>query len=99
MRVTAVGDATENGKVFEAAQIDNSVRTPLNEQLDRLGLLVTNVSYVFAALIIVGRLIVFFDWAPVVWTLALPSSSAVSSAGAGLSRPWLPPATSSCCWP
>ena len=74
MRVTAVGDATENGKVFEAAQIDNSVRTPLNEQLDRLGLLVTNVSYVFAALIIVGRLIVFFDWAPVVWTLALPTA-------------------------
>lgn len=54
--------------------IDNSVRTPLNEQLDRLGLLVTNVSYVFAALIIVGRLIVFFDWAPVVWTLALPTA-------------------------
>lgn len=105
MRVTAVGDATENGKVFEAAQIDNSVRTPLNEQLDRLGLLVTNVSYVFAALIIVGRLIVFFDWAP--WSgrwlcprrCSFTSSSAVSSAGAGRSRPWLPPATSSCCWP
>ena len=105
MRVTAVGDATENGKVFEAAQIDNSVRTPLNEQLDRLGLLVTNVSYVFAALIIVGRLIVFFDWAP--WSgrwlcprrCSSTSSSAVSSAGAGRSRPWLPPATSSCCWP
>ena len=37
MRVTAVGDATENGKVFEAAQIDDSVKTPLNEQLDGLG--------------------------------------------------------------
>ncbi len=74
MRVTAVGDHTENGKVFEAAQIDNSVRTPLNEQLDGLGMLVTKVSYVFAALIIVGRLIVFFDWAPVVWTLAVPTA-------------------------
>ena len=29
--------ATENGKVLEAAQIDDSVKTPLNEQLDRLG--------------------------------------------------------------
>ena len=31
MRVFAVGDKTENGKVFEAAQIDDSVKTPLNE--------------------------------------------------------------------
>lgn len=36
----AVGDATENGKVYEAARIDDSVKTPLNEQLDRLGLLI-----------------------------------------------------------
>ena len=32
-RVQAVGDATENGKVYEAARIDDSVKTPLNEQL------------------------------------------------------------------
>ena len=31
-----VGDATEMGKVFEEAQIDDSVKTPLNEQLDGL---------------------------------------------------------------
>ena len=30
MKVKAVGDHTENGKVFVAAQIDNSVKTPLN---------------------------------------------------------------------
>ena len=41
MRVFAVGDKTENGKVFEAAQIDDSVKTPLNEQLDRLGKLIS----------------------------------------------------------
>ena len=35
-RVLAVGDTTEQGKVFEAAQIDDSVKTPLNEQLDGL---------------------------------------------------------------
>ena len=59
-RVFAVGDKTENGKVFEAAQIDDSVKTPLNEQLDGLGDLITKVSYGFAALIIVGRIIMFF---------------------------------------
>ncbi len=60
MRVLAVGDKTENGKVFEAAQIDDSVKTPLNEQLDGLGDLITKISYAFAGLIIVGRLIMYF---------------------------------------
>lgn len=59
-RVLAVGDATENGKVLEAAQIDDSVKTPLNEQLDRLGKLITKISYAIAALIVVGRVVLFF---------------------------------------
>lgn len=59
-RVTKVGDATENGKVFVAAQIDNSVKTPLNQQLDGLSGVITRVSYVLAALIIVGRLFTYF---------------------------------------
>ena len=58
-RVLAVGDATENGKVFEAAQIDDSVKTPLNEQLDGLGDLITKASYGFAALIVIGRFIMY----------------------------------------
>ena len=68
MRVFAVGDKTENGKVFEAAQIDDSVKTPLNEQLEGLGDLITKVSYGFAAAIIIGRIILYFlnvpefDW-------------------------------------
>lgn len=68
MRVLAVGDSTENGKVFEAAQIDDSVKTPLNEQLDGLGKLITRVSYGFAAAIIAGRIVMYFinvpefDW-------------------------------------
>lgn len=68
IRVLAVGDNTENGKVFEAAQIDDSVKTPLNEQLDGLGKLITRVSYGFAAAIIVGRIVMYFinvpefDW-------------------------------------
>lgn len=59
-RVTAVGDKTENGKVFVAAQIDDSVKTPLNEQLDGLSALITKLSYGFAVLVIVGRLLIYF---------------------------------------
>lgn len=70
--VLKVGDATENGKVFEEAQIDDSVKTPLNEQLDGLGDLITKLSYGFAAAIIVGRLVHYFDWAPLAWLLIVP---------------------------
>lgn len=59
-KVFAVGDATENGKVYQAAQIDDSVKTPLNEQLERLGGLVTKVSYSVALLVILGRVLMFF---------------------------------------
>ena len=72
-RVFAVGDKTENGKVFEAAQIDDSVKTPLNEQLDGLSDLITNLSYGFAAAIIVAKLLVFFNWAPIAWLLLIPT--------------------------
>ncbi len=60
MQVLKVGDATEYGKVYEGAQIDNSVETPLNQQLDKLADLITKASYIIAALIIVGRLIGYF---------------------------------------
>lgn len=59
-RVLAVGDKTEQGKVFEAVQIDDSVKTPLNEQLDGLSDWITKVSYGFAALIVTGRIIMYF---------------------------------------
>ena len=60
MRVLAVGDHTENGKVFVAAQIDNSVKTPLNEQLEGLAGIISKISYLLAALIIIGRTVHFF---------------------------------------
>ena len=41
MRVDAVGDATEYGKVYVAAQIDNGVKTPLTLQFERLGRLIS----------------------------------------------------------
>lgn len=72
--VSKVGDDTENGKVFEEAQIDDSVKTPLNEQLDGLSELITKLSYAFAALIIVGRLVHYFGFnQPLAWTLVIPT--------------------------
>ncbi|MDR0738140.1 MAG: calcium-translocating P-type ATPase, PMCA-type [Prevotellaceae bacterium] len=68
MRVVKVGDATEYGNVYEGAQIDSSVETPLNRQLNKLADLITKVSYAIAALIIIGRLTNYFigleafDW-------------------------------------
>ncbi len=65
MRVEAVGDDTEHGHVYHAAQIDNTVRTPLNEQLERLGGLISKLSYVIGALVIVayvGAYVVSEPW-------------------------------------
>jgi len=59
MRVLKVGDLTEYGKVYEGAQIDSSVETPLNQQLDKLAKLITKASYAIAIFIIVGRLVSF----------------------------------------
>ena len=58
--VEKVGDATEWGKVYRGAQIDNKIKTPLNEQLDKLGEGITIASYVIAGLIVVLRLIMYF---------------------------------------
>lgn len=68
MKVTAVGDATENGHVYTASQIDDNVKTPLDEQFDRLGTMITRISYACAALILIGRVFLYlhtqptFDW-------------------------------------
>lgn len=59
-KVLAVGDKTESGKVFEAAQVDEGGSTPLSEELDGLADLITKASYVFAALIVIGRLFIYF---------------------------------------
>ena len=68
MEVTQVGDATEYGKVYKGAQIENDIQTPLNIQLDKLAKLITKISYTIAALILIIRCISFFtgnhptDW-------------------------------------
>ena len=58
--VIKVGDKTESGKVFEAAQVDEGDPTPLSEKLDELADKITKASYIIAALIVVGRIITFF---------------------------------------
>ena len=55
--VFAVGDKTDSGKVFEAAQVKDGDATPLSEKLDWLAGIITKVSYALAALIVIGRLI------------------------------------------
>ncbi len=60
MHVLKVGDSTEYGKVYEGAQIDSSVETPLNKQLSKLADLITKASYAIAGLIIIGRLTGYF---------------------------------------
>ena len=54
-KVDAVGDQTENGKVFREVQIDDSVKTPLNEQLSRLSKWISGVSFALAVLIVLAK--------------------------------------------
>lgn len=60
MRVEKVGDATEYGKVYQGSQIENKIKTPLNLQLDQLGVLITKMSYSIAVLIVIARTVLFF---------------------------------------
>ncbi len=59
MRVERVGDKTEYGKVYHDSQIDNNIQTPLTQQLDRLGHIIANGSYIMAGLLVLGRLAEF----------------------------------------
>ena len=60
MLVTRVGDKTEYGKIYRDAQIDNDVKTPLTQQLDRLGHTIARGSYVMAGLLVMGRVVEYF---------------------------------------
>ena len=68
MVVTEVGDATEYGKVYEGSQIENTVKTPLSLQLERLAGWITTASYILASVIVAARLGMYFhglerfDW-------------------------------------
>ncbi|MBP3639922.1 MAG: HAD-IC family P-type ATPase, partial [Muribaculaceae bacterium] len=69
-RVTAVGDASENGRTMQATMLTDDVRTPLDEQLARLGRMISIISYIVAAAIIIGRIAMFLheqQGTPVTW--------------------------------
>ena len=73
MRVLQVGDDTEMGKVYEESRIDDSVKTPLNEQLEKLGALITDLSYLIAGIIIVCRVMYFLGVGN--WQAWLPAAT------------------------
>ena len=56
MKVIAVGDNTEIGKVATKSTEITSVKTPLNLQLDRLAKLISKIGSAVAALAFVGFL-------------------------------------------
>ena len=59
-KVSAVGVDTEEGKGAKILQEEQTVETPLNQQLGNLATWITRASYIFAALIVVGRTALFF---------------------------------------
>ena len=59
-QVTAIGMDTEEGHGAKLLQEESEVRTPLNQQLDRLGSWITKASYLIAALIVAGRMVYYF---------------------------------------
>ncbi len=60
MQVTAVGDHTENGRVLQLSSIDTGGSTPLDEQMQRLGRTVSYMAYAAAALVVAGRMAMYF---------------------------------------
>lgn len=59
-KVTAVGDETEEGKGVALTREGSDVQTPLNMQLDQLGGWISKASFIIAALIVIGRTMLFF---------------------------------------
>lgn len=60
MIVAGVGYATEEGRGVALASEGSDVKTPLNHQLDQLGGWMSRVSFIIAALIVVGRVLYFW---------------------------------------
>lgn len=62
-------------KLLAAQQgVRKGVKTPLNGQLDGLSELITNLSYRFATLIIVGRIAHYFSWNLLACCLIIPTA-------------------------
>lgn len=59
-KVTEIGMDTIEGHGVAKTQEGKDVETPLNIQLDKLGTLISRISFIIAILVVVGRLIYFF---------------------------------------
>ncbi len=59
-KVSAVGPDTEEGKGARILQEEQAVETPLNSQLGNLAKWIARLSYVFAFLIVAGRMALYF---------------------------------------
>ena len=59
-------------RLHERNKVTRRMKTPLDEQLGGLGKLISNLSYVFAGGIIVGKLLTYFDWEKCEWPIAVP---------------------------
>lgn len=57
MQVEKVGDATGYGKVYEGAQIDNNIETPLQIQLGELAKVISRAGYAIAGITFLALLI------------------------------------------
>ena len=64
LRITATGMDTEEGHGARLLRHEETVRTPLSAQLDRLGRLITWSSYAVGLLVIVGRMLSYFLQGP-----------------------------------
>lgn len=60
MRVLAVGINTDDAKNFTPETLDLEESTPLSGQLEDLGRKISSVAWIFAGLVVVGRIILYF---------------------------------------
>lgn len=86
LEVRRVGDHTEEGRIMlsvggvdsnlrRKTQIKKETDTPLNRQLNGLAAWITKMSYAIAAMIIVGKIVVYFHWAWPSLTLIVPTAA------------------------
>ncbi len=59
-------------RLHKKNRVTKKIKTPLDEQLGRLGSMIANLSYLFAGIIILGRMLVYFDWNMVITLTMLP---------------------------
>lgn len=72
---TATADQKRAQRLQSKTQMAKESDTPLNRQLNSLAAWISKASYVFAALIIVSKLVVYFHWAAASLSLAIPTAA------------------------